>query len=110
MSTDTQIATQQDITDAIKHAFDDASLNASMEGSRREAKRAYRDMLDMHFEITQERYNLTDEEFADLVEKTAEEIGALQDYNWAYGKSKPQSKNKPARRTAGKKQKANTRE
>jgi hypothetical protein len=84
----TESHTNQYLIDEIRHAFDDAGLNASMADSEDESKETYRDMLEMHFEHTQERYGLTDDAFRAVIEKVAIEIGAKEDYDWAYGAGK----------------------
>ena len=68
----------------IKHAFDDASVNMFSE-SEEENRREYREMLEMHTNITQEHYGFSDRVLKKLVVAVATEIGAKEAYDWAYG-------------------------
>ena len=69
---------------SIAHAFDDASMN--MDGKTEAAnQRKYRKMLEMHTNIIPEFHDISNEELQKLVLEVAEEIGAKEAYDWAYG-------------------------
>jgi hypothetical protein len=82
---------RQNIIKEIDHAFADASVNMFGE-TEDENRREFREMLEMHTNITQEHYGVLGEKMSELVVEVATEIGAKEAYDWAYGLTPPKTK------------------